>query len=58
MIDHSQHEILQDEEGLVTVEYVVVLILICVAGITGWVAWNDAVEADASAQYQTFGYPP
>ena len=58
MNNSSQREILQDEEGLVTVEYVVVLILICVAGITGWVAWTDAVEADASTQYQTFGYPP
>ena len=58
MIDHSQNELLQDEAGLVTVEYVVVLILVAIAGITGWVAWRDAVETDASAEYQTFGYPP
>ncbi len=58
MIDSSQREILQDEEGLVSVEYVVILILVCVAGITGWVSWTDTVENKASNDYQTFGYPP
>ncbi len=47
-----------DERGAVAVEYVVVLILVIIAAITAWAQWRQAVENDASNEYQTFGYPP
>lgn len=50
-------ELLQDDQGSVATEYVVILILVTVAGIGAWVEWREAVEADAGAHYQTFGYP-
>lgn len=58
MIEHSQRDVLQDEEGIVSVEYVIVLILVCIAGITAWVSWREAVQNDASTHYTQFGYPP
>lgn len=58
MIDHQEREVLQDEEGIVSVEYVIVLILVCIAGITAWVSWREAVQNDAASHYTAFGYSP
>ena len=55
---NSTPEILQDETGITSVEYVVILIFVCVLGITGWVQWRQAVRSDAAAHYTAFGYSP
>ena len=47
-----------DERGGVSLEYVVILILIAIIGITAWVDYYGAVRDDADEEYQQFGYPP
>ena len=50
-------ELLQDEDGAIATEYVVVLILIGIAGIAGWLEWRETVSSKAANDYQSFGYP-
>ena len=57
-VESASSDLRRDERGAVAVEYVVVLILVVIAAITAWVEWREAVENDASNEYQTFGYPP
>lgn len=38
----------QDERGLSTVEYLILLVLIAVAGISLWGAFGDAIEKNLS----------
>lgn len=54
----SLRRLAEDERGGVTSEYVVILILVAIIGITAWVNHYRAVRNDASEQYQQFGYPP
>ncbi len=43
-IDLEQKELLQDEQGLSTVEYIIILVLIAVIGIIAWQNFGDAVK--------------
>ena len=47
-----------DQRGGVTTEYLVILVLIAIIGISAWVDRYQAVRNDADEQYQQFGYPP
>ncbi len=58
MNTHTNHELLEDDEGGFSVEYVVILFLIAVFAITAWTQWERAVTDDARNEYQSFGYPP
>lgn len=49
--------LLHDEEGGVSAEYVVVLLLVAIVSIGAWQSYQQTIEDDAAAQYQTFGYP-
>tara|TARA_B100001750_G_scaffold167984_1_gene136436 strand:+ start:7438 stop:7629 length:192 start_codon:yes stop_codon:yes gene_type:complete len=54
----SPEELLDDEEGAVFAEYVVILILVVVAAVLVWQGLHDSIVDDAKAEYTTFGYPP
>ena len=47
MIDLENKALLQDEEGLSTVEYVIILILIAIIAIVAWQNFGNAVTAKA-----------
>ncbi len=57
-IQPRDRSLLEDEDGAIAVEYIVILILVVIVAISAWVQWRDAVVNDASNEYQTFGYPP
>lgn len=40
----SARELLQDEQGLTTVEYIIVLCLICVVGFGVWKEFGETVK--------------
>ena len=42
--EHLPNALLQDEEGLSTVEYVIILILIAIVAIVAWQNFGQAVE--------------
>jgi Flp pilus assembly pilin Flp len=44
----SKKSLVKDERGLSTVEYIILLVLIAVAGITIWNEFGDAVIAQVS----------
>ncbi|MEM9068512.1 MAG: Flp family type IVb pilin [Myxococcota bacterium] len=48
-IDHEQKALLNDDEGLSTVEYIIILILIAIIGIVAWRAFGNAVRTQASS---------
>ncbi len=39
------NQLVQDEEGLSTVEYIIILVLIAVLGIVAWRSFGSAVKA-------------
>ena len=41
------HDLLQDDEGLSTVEYVIILILIAIVAIVAWQNFGQSVENKA-----------
>lgn len=43
-IDRETQGLLQDEQGLSTVEYIIILILIAVIGIVAWQNFGSAVK--------------
>ena len=47
MIDLENKALLQDEEGLSTVEYVIILILIAIIAIVAWQNFGNAVTGKA-----------
>ena len=54
----AKRSLLRDERGATYVEYVTILVLVAVAGMSAWYLWKQAVKRDASDQYTTFGTPP
>ncbi|MEM9192243.1 MAG: hypothetical protein AAGF12_23925 [Myxococcota bacterium] len=57
-IDTAKRDLLNDDEGAVYVEYLVIVVLIGIAAIAAWFEWREAVRNDAANEYQSFGYPP
>ena len=47
----SPEELLDDEEGAVFAEYVVILILVVVAAVLVWQGLHDSIVDDAKAEY-------
>jgi len=48
MIDLENKALLQDEEGLSTVEYIIILILIAIIAITAWTQFGASVTGKAN----------
>ncbi|MEM9067693.1 MAG: hypothetical protein AAGE52_04280 [Myxococcota bacterium] len=44
---NPQRELLQDDAGLSTVEYIIILILIAIIGIAAWRNFGEEVEFQA-----------
>ncbi|NOY89739.1 MAG: hypothetical protein GXP55_00925 [Deltaproteobacteria bacterium] len=52
------NQLVRDEEGLSTVEYIIILVLIAVLGIVAWRAFGSAVKAKVQSstdQVQSLG---
>jgi len=50
--------LLNDEAGATFVEYITIVVVVAVFGMSAWALWQRAVERDARTQYTTFGAPP
>ena len=48
-IDRESQQLLHDEQGLSTVEYIIILILIAVIGIAAWQSFGSTVSSKVSS---------
>ncbi len=55
------HRLLRRSPGLreaagVSVEYVAILVLVCVLGVSAWKRYREAVQEDVQETHSEFGY--
>lgn len=44
------------EFGGISVEYISILVLVCILGVSAWKSYKEAVKDDVEARHTEFGY--